>query len=625
MLKARRVANKLQRIHNKSRHFNSVLGQQISELYHKRKEILQNAIKRREIQNKMRLFADNGTSNKNKSKNYWNLLRGPREQKTVSQIIDPVGKSHMFEEKEDINRCLSSHFGSIGTDSTISLGFKQHILDFVQDKSNVCNGENFRTLTFDKESISNTLGALKSGKAPGIDGIPNEFLKYGGDTMVQTLSILFTFISDFEQVPEEWQRGIIKPIHKSGSLYDLDNYRGITLTSNVYKLFSKTLESIVVNYLESNNILGEYQGAFRKDRRLEDHIFTLHGICSLSKSSRKPLYVAFLDLSKAFDRVWRDGLFANLWNHGIQGKCWRLIRNIYKNVQNKVLFGEFESEWFDQDFGVKQGCTLSPTLFSILMNDLVEMLKNSNIGVEISSKIINCLLFADDVVLFANSPGELQELLRISYKFANKWNLRFNSKKSKVMVMGKKPRETLKWRLGNETIDETTEYKYMYLGCFINRSLKSNFHVNNYLKDKAENNINYLIRILGEHGDFNRINFGTSLWNSILRPSLTHASAVWMPLSQSSRDALTSWKYKAAKAVLRTKLNIPRSALFLELGWEPITTFIDRQRIMYFKRLSDLPDSRLCKQVYNEMVRLDEHFWNYTQHIESTMREIDYS
>ena len=140
----------------------------------------------------------------------------------------------------------------------------------------------------------------------------------------------------------------------------------------------------------------------------------------MAKSSKTPLYVAFLDLSKAFDRVWRDGLLANLWNYGIQGKCWRLIKEIYKNVQNKVLFGDFESDWFNQEYGVKQGCILSPTLFSILMNDLVEMLSNSNVGVEISSKLINCLLFADDVVLFANSLEELHKLLKIFNEFAEK-------------------------------------------------------------------------------------------------------------------------------------------------------------------------------------------------------------
>jgi hypothetical protein len=128
----------------------------------------------------------------------------------------------------------------------------------------------------------------------------------------------------------------------------------------VYKIFSKTIESTAVNHLESSNILGESQGAFRKDRRIEDHIFTLHGICSLAKSSKKPLYIAFLDLSKAFDRVWPEGLLAKLWESGIQGKPWRLIKEIYRNVKNKVVFNDYESDYFDQEYGVKQGCVLSP-------------------------------------------------------------------------------------------------------------------------------------------------------------------------------------------------------------------------------------------------------------------------
>ena len=65
--------------------------------------------------------------------------------------------------------------------------------------------------------------------------------------------------------------------------------------------------------------------------------------------------MAFLDLSKAFDRVWREGLFALLWERGIQGKGWRLIKEIYRNVENKVVFGDFESDWFEQEYGVKQG------------------------------------------------------------------------------------------------------------------------------------------------------------------------------------------------------------------------------------------------------------------------------
>ena len=81
------------------------------------------------------------------------------------------------------------------------------------------------------------------------------------------------------------------------------------------------LEENIMAFLEDNNILGESQGAFRRDRRIEDHLFTLNGICSLRKASKLKMYIAFLDLSKAFDGVWREGLFSvlpslEIWGSG---------------------------------------------------------------------------------------------------------------------------------------------------------------------------------------------------------------------------------------------------------------------------------------------------------------------
>ena len=193
-----------------------------------------------------------------------------------------------------------------------------------------------------------------------------------------------------------------------------------------------------MTFLEDKNVLGESQGAFRKNRRPEDHLFTLNGVCSQRKSSKLKTYIAFLDLSKAFDRVWRDGLFYLLWKNEVQGKIWRLLKEIYSNVENKVIFGSYKSEWFDQDFGVKQGCIISPTLFSILMKDLSDMLKKENIGVSFSSKIINALMYADDVALIAESESDLRKMLKISHDFTCKWNLKFNHSKSKVLVVGQR-------------------------------------------------------------------------------------------------------------------------------------------------------------------------------------------
>ena len=116
-----------------------------------------------------------------------------------------------------------------------------------------------------KAEIRSQIQKLKNGKSSGIDDIPNEFLKYGGEYITSTLCELFQYFSDLEALPDEWRQGLIKSIHKSGSTTDLDNYRGISLTSNVYKIYVHIIESM--NHLECNTVLGENQGAFRRNRR----------------------------------------------------------------------------------------------------------------------------------------------------------------------------------------------------------------------------------------------------------------------------------------------------------------------------------------------------------------------
>ena len=142
--------------------------------------------------------------------------------------------------------------------------------------------------------------------------------------MIRSLVDMFTAISDIEVILDDWHSGIIRPLHKSGSLYDIDNYRGITLSSiNVYKIFSKTIESTAVNHLESNNILGESQGAFRKERRIEDYIFTLHGICFLESLRRNPCILLFLIYRRHLiefggrDFLLNSGKAAFKANHGV--------------------------------------------------------------------------------------------------------------------------------------------------------------------------------------------------------------------------------------------------------------------------------------------------------------------
>ena len=93
-----------------------------------------------------------------------------------------------------------------------------------------------------------------------------------------------------------------------------------------------------------------------------------------------------------------------------------------------------------------------------------------------------------------------------------------------------------------------------------------------------DNKINVMSRILAEHGNFNRVEFRDALWNSVLRPSISHCCGAWLASSKVNEDLLSSIQFRAAKIIMKTKVNMSKVSLLIELGWEPINDFWNRQR-----------------------------------------------
>ena len=90
------------------------------------------------------------------------------------------------------------------------------------------------------------------------------------------------------------------------------------------------------------------------------------------RGSQKTTYTAFIDVKKAYDTVWRNGLWRRLWEEGVRGKMWRVIQGMYNVVQSAVLVGDEQTEWFNLSTGVRQGCVMSPILFSLFINGLAK-------------------------------------------------------------------------------------------------------------------------------------------------------------------------------------------------------------------------------------------------------------
>ena len=159
---------------------------------------------------------------------------------------------------------------------------------------------------------------LKRNKAAGADGIRAEFLLDAVDVLLQPLPQVFSHML-LNGVPPDWCKGIIHPIFKSGDVNDPSNYRGITVTPVLSKLFAMILEARMSTWAEQCNVRAAGQAGFRKDHRATDNVFIMSTLIAQARRSHKKLYCCFVDFKKAFDSVPRHTLWKVLAELGING------------------------------------------------------------------------------------------------------------------------------------------------------------------------------------------------------------------------------------------------------------------------------------------------------------------
>ena len=141
-----------------------------------------------------------------------------------------------------------------------------------------------------------------------------------------------------------------------------------------------------------------------------DNVHTLNEIVQGRLRECKHNYVCFLlDVQKAYDIVWCEGLWVKLWEVEVKGRMWRVIKKMYEVSKSAVLLEGEKLVTFNVEQGVAQGCILSPILFSIFVNDLLKELEQADLGIQLQSgKRVGEMLFADDFVGVSESAESLQ-------------------------------------------------------------------------------------------------------------------------------------------------------------------------------------------------------------------------
>ena len=488
------------RFRNSKPYWDDSLTELWTAMHNAEKEFLRCVGVRREKQNKLEKFKDTRNKfdkllvkkerayrrglvlqieevNTKNPRDFWNHINklGPRSKKEIPMKVEINGQYTTNREqvlgkwKHDFealyNQSDNAHFDNEFYNSILI--DKQGL----EEQASVPDRLNEQDMIYMNEPISmnevmRVIQNVKMKKAVGFDSIPNEVIKNNRD-VISILHMFFNHCFTLGIVPDIWNKAIISPIPKGADKnpYLPLSYRGISLLSCIFILHTGILNNRIVEFTDDFDIMSEEQNGFRKGRSCREHIFVLTSIIRNRMAVNQDTYACFIDLQKAFDWVDRDLLMWKLMHNNIGGKLYKAIKSLYARTLSCIRLNDTYTDWFHTKCGVRQGDTLSPTLFNLYINDFIDELNATELGIKIEGRNVGGLLYADDIVLLAENAEQLQRSLCLFQNWCNKWRLKVNLGKTKVIHFRKKGNKItdFQFKFHDHSIEKVQKCEYLGL------------------------------------------------------------------------------------------------------------------------------------------------------------------
>ncbi|BHF83769.1 hypothetical protein SprV_0902691500 [Sparganum proliferum] len=330
---------------------------------------------RRKLQQRLREMQDawtarkaeeiQGYADRNEWKNFFSVIKavhGPPT-KCTAPLLSTDG-STLLTEKTQILQHWAEHFrGVLSRPSVIS--------DAAIDRLPQVETNVDLDLPPSLQETIRAVQQLSSGKAPGLDAIPAEVYKHEGPQLMDHLNALFQEMWRQGEVPQDFKDATIVHLYKrKGNRQVCDNHRGISLLNIAGKIFARILLNRLNNHLEQSLLPGSQCG-FRRYRATMDMIFAARQLQEKCQEMRTHLYPTFADLTKAFDTVNREGLWKIMQKFGCPERFIKMVRQLHDGIMARVTDNEAVSEAFAVTNGLKQGCVLAPTIFSLMFSAML--------------------------------------------------------------------------------------------------------------------------------------------------------------------------------------------------------------------------------------------------------------
>lgn len=397
------------------------------------------------------------------------------------------------------------------------------------------------------------------------------------------------------------------PLHKKDDPAVPGNYRGVTLLNVIGKIYARVLNTRLAAIAEPR--IAKEQAGFITGRSTVDQVFILSDVIGRFRANGKnprPLYIAFLDIAKAYDTVWRDALWYKMDKMGVPRKLRKVIEELVSDSVVSVRINGERSGSFTIRIGLRQGCVLSPLLFDIYINDFFDEVKSATAGVNIhlpetASKhyhayYLHSLLFADDVALLADSPEKLQHLLDRFSHWCNKWRMVISVPKSKFMVLNHPEHlDTPSFSIPDRgELERVSEFKY--LGVWLSEDGTWDVDAK---KKLARYNEACRAAHAVLHNRLLKLWTRTRVWAALCRPHLEYAAEV-IRLPEGSRTwkKLCSAQFRTLKSILGLPASTANELVLAETALASLPARYEQAHLSYRVRLLHGTNNVLPREIF---------------------------
>ena len=417
-----------------------------------------------------------------------------------------------------------------------------------------------------QDEVDGVLASLRS-KAKSSSSPASPFsLKLLSAPLTPLLVKIFNHCLTSCSFPKEWCDALFFLLHKKGDKNNPNNYRTICIENPFLKSFTTLLHRRFLRFCEENSLLPDSQFGFRPKLSCLSAASILHEIASSRLARKLRTYVCFVDLSKAFDTVNRPLLLHKLRLLGFPTQTCTLINNILSSVNYSITSNSMLSSSFKTNQGTPQGDPLSPLLFALFLSDLPQSLPSLQCSTPI-------LLFADDIVLIAHNPTDLQSLINSLHLYTSTNFLTINTSKTVCLVFHRGRLPACSFFLNKTPLNRVNQFTY--LGFQFSSQLSFSAHLNSLIT-KANSRIGVLFRQL----PLTSLPLRTVLnvFNCYILPIFQYGLHLWLSkISASSLTSLNSLFTKYLKRYLLLPSFTPSSIVHHITNTVPLTNQLIHQ------------------------------------------------